>query len=101
MKKENQIKLFKLIKEMSYEQRNLDEVFGETEYLYFKVDKLVDLMLSEIGIPSDDRGLLREPFYQVIYDYALDYSDLTATQVVNKISNLKEEYDFVKSQKKC
>ena len=82
-------KLLEMMKDLSDEQKQIDEVFGENEYLYYKVDDLVDIMLDEMGIPDDSKGLCREKYYQLIYDYTLGYSDLSAEEVLDRIIDMR------------
>ena len=90
-KRRSIINLLKLAKEMSQDQEELNNLFGENEYMYYKVDDLVDIILDLIEVGDDERGLKRDPFYCVIYDYTLDYSDLSASEVCEKIYKMMGE----------
>ena len=100
-KKKVVVKLLETMREISDTQKDLDDIIGETEFLFFKVDDLSDILLDILDIPEDNSlehsrddedFFTRDTFYGLVFDYTLRQSDISASEVYYELVMLREKY---------
>jgi len=86
------IRLLKICKDMSDDQLAIQDYFNDNDMLFKSVDKIVDLLLDEMGVEDDPR--LREMYHMEITDTMLGWNGRSAEQLyylINTYPDNKEE----------